>query len=652
MLRRFSRSARVFRSARPAARRGAARREAGHPPAEVLEARALLAANTLFLGESGSKFVGQDVFTEGNANGAYDQVVVKDSADYDFLGFDLPDYGVDVIFRSGAEVDSLQIVGGAGADGLLVDNGGNFGQFGSVDFRGFGGDDLVSGIRVEGGGVFLDLGSGNDVVEKVDSVGGVTILGRDGNDFVGGVFAEKAGVNVQLGDGDDELGSSLIGGGFDLFVDAGTGNDRLAGEFRAFGPSGQTGVADAGNVTLLLGSGADHVDLFAAGGNVQLDLGAGNDSGTFNYDAGLDAILDAGAGNDRIISEFGAVEGSEHIRLGTGSDTLILGGGFVKGGSNLTFDGSARIHERGEGGDVEEKRTYFGDRLIAGSGPAVITVCASEILGDYRVAGGNLTLVSDSSVGGDFVVTASGTANLSLRNDTGGDVVVRTAGRADRVTVKDAFVGGNLLIDLNGGSDKLRLLRSGVQGNVKVLTDGGNDRVDFRVFSTDGNLAIDTGAGRDRLVVKDAGVGGNFSSVTGDGNDVIVFADFFVKNAFRLQAGDGADRLTVRGVEAGGDVILNTGAGKDRVKVRGLTGGAKLVVQTAQDIDKVDVRHVFADGPLTIGVGTANDVLIAFGVDNADGDAMLNGGPDPNDTLRGRFGQNVVRRFETIRSRG
>ena len=646
MLRRLSRRP-ATRTARPSARR---RRHAAVAP-EALEARTLL-TNTLFLSGSGSQFVGQDVFFEGNANGVYDQVVVTDAADYDFLGFDLPDYGVDVIFRGGAKVDSLDIVGGAGADGLLVDNGGNFGQFGSVTFRGFGGDDLVSGIRVGAGGVLLDLGSGNDVVEKVDSVGGVTILGRDGDDFVGGVFAETAGVNVQLGDGNDQLESSLIGGGFDLFVDAGAGNDRLAGEFRAFGPSGETGSADAGNVTLLLGSGADHFDLFAAGGNVQLDLGAGNDSGVFNYDAGLDAILDAGAGNDRIISEFGAVSGSEHIRLGTGSDTLILGGGFVKGESNLTFEGSARIHERGAGGDMTQPRKYFGDRLIAGTGPAVVTVCASTIHGNYRIAGGNLVLVTNSFVGGDLVVTASGTANLSLRPETGGDLVVRTAGRADRVTIKDAFIGRNLSVDLNGGSDNLRLLRTGVTGNSRVLTDGGNDRVDFRVFSTDGNLAIDTGAGRDRLVVKDAGVGGNFSSVTGEGNDVIVFADFYVESAFRLLAGDGADRLTVRGVEAGGDVILNTGAGKDRVKVRGLTGGAKLVVQTAQDIDKVDVRHVFADGPLTIGVGTANDILFAAGVDNAAGNAMLNGGPDPNDTLRGSFAQNVVARFETVRSRG
>ena len=637
---------------RPAARTAVRRHRADVAGPEQLETRALL-TNTLFLGGSGSEFIGQDVFFEGNADGAYDQVVVTDSADYDFLGFDLPDYGVDVIFRSGAVVDSLQIIGGAGDDGLLVDNGGNAGQFGAVRFDGFGGNDLVSSLRVDGsGGVDIDLGAGNDVVEEIFSFGGVTIEGGDGNDFVGGVFAETAGVSILLGDGDDEVESSLIGGGADLFVDAGAGNDRVAGEFRAFGPSGSTGSADAGNVTILTGGGADHVDAFAAGGNVQLDLGAGNDGATFNYDAGLDAIIDAGAGNDVVVSEFGGVGGSEHIRLGAGSDTFIFGGGFVKGDSNLTFEGSARIHERGAGGDVEAKRTYFGDRLIAGDGPAVITVCASEILGDYRVAGGNLVLVSDSSVGGDFVVTATGTANLSLRNDTGGDLVVRTAGRADRVTIKDAFVGGSLSVDLNGGSDNIRLLRTGVEGNARVVTDGGNDRVDFRVFSTEGNLAIDTGDGRDRLVVKDAGVGGNFSSVTGEGNDVIVFADFFVERAFRLLAGDGADRLTVRGVEAGGDVILNTGAGKDRVKVRGLTGGAKLVVQTAQDIDKVDVRHVFADGALTIGVGTANDILFAAGVDNAAGNAMLNGGPDPNDTLRGSFAQNVVRRFETIRFRG
>ena len=647
MLRRLSRRSET-RPARPAARR---RRHAAVAP-EALEARTLL-TNTLFLSGSGSQFVGQDVFFEGNADGVYDQVVVTDAANYDFLGFDLPDYGVDVIVKGGATVDSLQILGGAGDDGLLVENGGNSGQFGAVRFDGFGGNDLVSALRVDGaGGVDIDLGAGDDVIERIDSFGGVTIDAGDGNDFIGGVFAETAGVSVFLGDGDDELESSLVGGGFDLFVVAGAGNDRVAGEFRAFGPSGQTGTADAGNVTIMLGDGADHFDLFAAGGNVQLDLGAGNDSGTFNYEAGLDAILDAGAGNDRIISEFGAVSGSEHIRLGTGSDTLLLGGGFVKGESNLTFEGSARIHERGANNDVTQVRTYFGDRLIAGDGPAVITVCASEIFGNYRIAGGNLVLVTDSFVGGSLIVTASGTANLSLRPETGGDLIVRTAGRADRVTIKDAFVGRNLSVDLNGGSDNLRLLRTGVTGNSRVVTDGGNDRVDFRVFSTEGNLAIDTGAGRDRLVVKDAGVGGNFSSVTGDGNDVIVFADFFVENAFRLLAGDGADRLTVVGVEAGGDVILNTGAGKDRVKVRGLTGGAKLVVQTAQDIDKVDVRHVFADGPLTIGVGTANDILFAAGVDNAAGNAMLNGGPDPNDTLRGSFAQNVVRRFETIRARG
>ena len=639
MLRRFSR--------RPSLRN---RRSSEPAPVEALEARQLL-TNTLFVGGGGDRFVSEATFFEGDAEGVYDQVVVRSSANLNNLTLDLPDYGVDVFVQDGARIDEIVVLGGAGADNLRTQSFAGA-TIGAVQFYGEGGNDFVSTLAVGGGGVTIDLGAGDDVAEFVKSFAGLTLIGGTGNDFSGGVFAETGGASVLLGDGDDQLEGSVVGSGSDLFVDLGAGNDRLAGTFRAFSVDGLTGEANSGALTFLTGTGADHVDAFAAGGDVYLNLGAGSDGATFGYDAGGDVILDAESGDDRINLPFAGVDGDEKILLGAGRDTLVFGGGFVGGDSTVVWDGVARINELGEGGNRTDPRVYFGDRFIIGGGTAVVTVCASTIRGDYRIAGRNLVLITDSVVGGSLVATASGTANLSFRNDIGGDLVLRTAGRADRVTVRDAFVRGNLNVDLNGGSDQFRVLRSGIDGNAKIVTGTGNDRVDLRVFSTGGNLAVDTDGGRDRLVVTDNGVGGNFSADTGDGNDVIVFADFFVEGAFRLLAGDGADRLTVRGVEAGRDVILNTGAGKDRVKVRGLTGGAKLVVQTAQDIDKVDVRHVFAQGALTIGVGTANDILFASGVDNAAGDAMLNGGPDPNDTLRGNFRDNVVRRFETIRGRG
>ena len=632
-------------------RRPAARLRRGFDPAlatEALEARTLL-TNTLFVGGGGDRFVSEAELAGGN----FDQVIVKDSAYLDSLTLDLPDYGVDVFVKEGAFVGELNVLGGQGADNLRVENGGRDGQFNAVRFHGEGGNDFVSELVVSGaGGIDVDLGAGDDVTGFLTSFGGVTVVGGTGDDFVAGVKAETAGASVILGDGDDELGSSVVGGGADLFVSAGEGNDRVAGTFRAFSVDGLTGEANSGNVTILTDGGADHVAALAAGGDVLLNLGAGDDRAAFSYDAGGDVILDAESGNDVLNLPFAGADGDEKILLGTGRDTLVFGGGFVKGDATVLWDGVARINELGEGGNRDNPREYFGDRSLIGEGSAVVTVCASTIRGNYRIAGRNLVLITDSVVGGSLIATASGTANLSFRNSVGDDLVIRTAGRADRVTVRDAFVKDNLDVDLGAGSDQFRVLRSGIGGNAKIVARAGNDRVDLRVFSTGGNLAVDLDGGRDRLVVTDNGVGGNFSSDTGDGNDVIVFRDFFVAGAFRLLAGDGADRLTVRGVEAARDVILNTGAGKDRVKVRGLKGGAKLVVQTGADIDKVDVRHVFADGALTIGVGTANDVLFASGVDNARGNAMLNGGPDPNDTLRGNFRDNVVRRFETVRSRG
>lgn len=173
------------------------------------------------------------------------------------------------------------------------------------------------------GGLFINLGAGNDSVDLSAVLFGAVVFGGEGNDLLIGSSAS----DFLLGDAGND---TLIGGGGDDLLIGGDGNDTLRG---GAGSDALDGGADN---DVVLGQGGG--DLLLGGtGNDTVDGGVGNDSIIGND--GDDALL-GGSGNDTLIG----AAGNDTLSGNDGSDTLIGGTGADR------VDGGTGLYDLGLGG--------------------------------------------------------------------------------------------------------------------------------------------------------------------------------------------------------------------------------------------------------------------------------------------------------------
>ncbi len=219
----------------------------------------------------------------------------------DVLEFDRADNGdLTVTVLNNAAPPSMATLGSSEADAITY-AGTDAGM--SVQIRGLGGDDVISGADNDGAFSIFG-GTGNDDLTGGNANDG--IRGEDGDDTIDG------------GAGDDKL----FGDAGDDVISGGAGNDRVTGGADNDELNGGAGVdllfGDAGNDTL--DGGADNDRLEGGDGIDDLQGGLGNDR---LYGGNDSDTLDGGAGNDLLYGQGG----DDLLLIGDGSDTAFGGAG-------------------------------------------------------------------------------------------------------------------------------------------------------------------------------------------------------------------------------------------------------------------------------------------------------------------------------------
>jgi Ca2+-binding RTX toxin-like protein len=435
---------------------------------------------------------------------------------------------------------------------------------------GLGGNDTIHGgygsDRIEGGegnDTLVDLGARQSNFQGI--VGRDTILGGAGDDFL-------QFLSVDTGDiGDGGTGNDTV---YINFVTQGLGT----GDFVSFfaGPGGAASVVQINGINTVTLQNIEHFQVFTAGTDDILSLGAGND------------IIEAGAGNDT-------------LRGGAGNDTIDAGTGRVSvdgglGDDLLSFDLSAATTaltltnaatlNLGIHGTITGIEAFGTVRL--GSGADTVTLTQTRGISLY--SGGGADAIRATAFGDYVFLDGPGAASVWLGD---GNDFLQYGGPDD--TAGDLAYGGagNDVMNLSSGAD----LIYADQGRDVVWAGPGADSA----YGGEGNDVLFGMHGADIL-----GGGEGDDSLDGDASGGFSFGDPQAE-ADRLFGGEGNDTLVVGlGADhayggAGNDVITHGFTTRQFVPDASLDRGAG-----GLGLDTLKIAMT------TTGFGSAGDLTVTL----------------------------------------
>ncbi|MBB3995384.1 Ca2+-binding RTX toxin-like protein [Sulfitobacter undariae] len=492
------------------------------------------------------------------------------------------------------------VLGGTGVDTIYGGDGNDqidAGEDAGIVSGGDGGDviQVFGGTRADE----IDGGSGIDYffIVQVDTSGSANlglIAGGDGSDFIDVIDSDIGEIY-----GSDISGTDLGGAGYDTFniygdssVDliwTGYSSDETGGtDFITISDTstvdqvsittldqdvaitindqGQLGN-DTSNPTVDGWSGAQTVTVNDNGvidGSGSFDLGAGNDTITFNDASTLDTVLDAGLGDDQIAFQ-GNATAQANVLGGDGNDVIIFAG-------TATTTGNIQA---GVGDDL----------IFAG-------ISDDVIYGDS----GNNTLSGGS---GDDTIY-SGTGDDEALGGSGDDVFIATGALSDNDTITGGESGETTgdTIDYSGVTDNLTVAYSALEtgtisggagthtfSEIENLILGSGDDT---VVGAAGADNIDGGAGDDSLTGGD----GDDTLLGGAGNDTLsggAGADSLVggtgDDTFTYNDGDGADTISDFGTDDSVPTEDGDPTNNDFVDLSSFYDAASLAAVNGSDAD-------------------------------------------------------------------
>ncbi|WP_280514010.1 calcium-binding protein, partial [Stappia taiwanensis] len=483
--------------------------------------------------------------------------------------------------------ERLAIVGGSRGDDVIE---GALDSENTLDGRQ--GDDELEGGRLGDTYAFGAAYDLDTIVERTDGVEGAI------DKVVFGAIVDPDTVRL-IRDGDD------------LIIDLGNGEDRLTiteglttrqVEKFLFANGVEWDLEDVRD-RLLTGTEGDDVlvgfddrddQLDGRTGSDAMEGGLGNDTYVFGLGSDDDSVKDTG-GFDRI--EFGAnviaaqiefsnEDGDLLIGLKSESDTLIILGGAVAGGSQrieefvfedgtvISIDEILRELVRGQttsGSDVIDARDVGAIEIEAGAGDDLVTG-GDETTFAFRAGDGSDIVDTRGEPGSsriEFYDLEASEAVVRKPDIGGSDVLISFPNSGDQILVRGAFSNANV--------DTIRFA-DGVEWTREEL-------VAQAILSqqTDSGDAITGSALDDRI---EGGLGDD-DIAGGAGNDVYMF-----------RAGDGRD-------------VIQDNSGTDRVEIRGYRPSEVQVSRPVEDRDEWLLRFAQSDDEILLR-GTGIET-IAFG---------------------------------------
>jgi len=149
------------------------------------------------------------------------------------------------------------------------------------------------------------------------------------------------------------------------------------------------------------------------------------------------------------------------------------------------------------------------------------------------------------SLGKTVVLMGRGYDSLELADDRYGDLVVRMGEGNDTFSHVDAgWSARSANINMEAGSDLLRLFNVRVTNGLRINTGTGNDSVRIS-GSRAADFSLDLGVGNDQATIDDNA----FTAITtidaGIGDDTVTLDRLVQSQEFNVFMGDGADRFTL-----------------------------------------------------------------------------------------------------------
>jgi hypothetical protein len=429
--------------------------------------------------------------------------------------------------------------------------------------------------------------------------------------------------------------SSLVAGNLTLTGDA------LANSITISEPTlnGPLVVTPNGTTTL---DGHSAAESFTVTGNLTIQLGAGNDS--ISFDLGPNPITVPGT----LSVNYGSSSGDKLTH------TINGGGNAFTVGQNLAITyGAGAVTTALDNLQVGSNSVPHSGNVTITHGPGNSnTTFDSGLAGLFANILGNLSVTNTSGVADNFLNDTNVGGNVSFNNGRAG--AGNAAGDTQIFntvnTTTQATIGGNVAIsNVNGNSDDVDgdfISDVSIGGNVTIKLGTGN----FNAFVTSsrvaqaptihGNLSI-TGTGSDSVnlgadpianpaVARFSDglvVNGNLSVLlSGTGSDSLDLTSLTVGKNTTLTTGSGNATVTINDIRAPavnsefhGSFSLTTGAGNDTFNVNGPNSSGS-------------ARAIF-DGSVAASLGAGNDTL--FLATNAG--VTFNGTPD---TFDGQGGTN------------
>lgn len=393
---------------------------------------------------------------------------------------------------------------------------------GDSEIYGLGGNDTICG---SGGNDTIYGGRGNDEVDG--GPGSDRVFGENGNDGLNGAAGNED--TVDGGPGDDRVSGGS--GDFDLIV-GGAGRDQIDG-----------------------GAGSHDIASYeAAGGAVEVDLGAGRASGAEREPlSGIEDVL-GGSGADILL---GAAASANRLDGGPGDDRLV-----GVGSGDRAYGGPGNDHCTGElastlscGASGSRERTAVDLYRSIGN-------TASLVISGSRRA--NQVLVDRSPEG--YVVT-SRTPGVGVRLGERDSNACRHAEQP--LTILCTGSVNSILASLGPGADTLTVSPR-VPATVSAVIDGGG-----------GSDELLGGAGADTLYGGDDRAPDTLDGAGGD--DVLFGINIFhpqqSSGAARMLGGDGND-LLIGGQPCEGDYYEGGAGDRDSASFARVRNSGVFVVAT------------------------------------------------------------------------
>ena len=542
----------------------------------------------------------------------------------------------------GSAVAGETIQGTSGADTLE-------GTFGDDVIHGHGNSDDISG------GVGDDLIYGGDAHDTLRAgLGNDRVFGEAGDDY----FSYMGG-NDQYsgGSGDDRFNvsnSDIVDGG-SVFINAGTGADRL--RFSAFVDMAVTFNAGAGDdeAFVIFGDENARFTFDMGAGDDYVGVGATNYGSTFRVSGAFDLTL--GDGRDTVevreigISAYSLILPLPNFSLaisdfeaGADGDVFVMNFaefiGNWDGVANPFATGAARLMQSGADTVVQFENFAVESYGRTAEATAWTTIATFENIRANNFHADNFTGWQPNLAGssGNDVIHGTRGRDVVFGGD-GADRMVGYAGE-DRL---DGGAGDDII---NGGAHRDRI--EGGNGNDRLFGDNGDDWFDGgagadRIDAGDGHDTAHGGAGDDLLVMRS----GDDRAFGGEGNDGLHGQNgddqlYGQQGADTLRGGAGHDALFGG---AGNDVLLGE-SGNDTLD----GGDGDDILSGANGVDSLFGGH--GDDRLNGGAhddqldgGSGADILngaagrdaLAGGTGN---DTLIGG--DGEDTLDGGAGFNIV----------